>query len=194
MVRPIGCPRLRSVVWSLDAVITGKTSIIIALTFSASCSQRSIRVKLGLPLRRHEINLTKKSLSSGVYLFPLPCGTMCRGGLGDRDGGDGIRISAFGGGKRSSKTGVGAERLFCVVLPTLGGLGGLDFVEVHSLFFCFCFVADGAGDKLEAGDGEDSNFNIGFATIGFFVVTVVFCASASMHIAIQASKRSLCSR
>lgn len=61
------------------------------------------------------MNFKKNSLSSGVYLFPRPCGIILVGGLGERDGGWGILSSAFGAGKRSSYTGSGAVRLLMVL-------------------------------------------------------------------------------
>lgn len=46
------------------------------------------------------MNLIKYSLSSGVNLFPLPLwGTTFVGGVGEREGGSGILISIFGGGR-----------------------------------------------------------------------------------------------
>lgn len=57
-------------------------------------------------------------------MFPLPrCGITIVGGVGDREGGSGICISAFGAGNRSPKTGAGAVRLFIVLrrLPDGGG-------------------------------------------------------------------------
>lgn len=65
------------------------------------------------------MNLTKNSLSSWVYLFPLPCGIIFVGGLGERDGGSGILMSALGAGRRSPKIGDGAVRLFMVLLRLL---------------------------------------------------------------------------
>ena len=52
------------------------------------------------------------------------------GGLGEREGGSGILISAFGAGRRFPKTGAGAVRLFIVLLRLFDdcsiGKGGVD--------------------------------------------------------------------
>ena len=52
------------------------------------------------------------------------------GGLGEREGGSGILISAFGAGRRFPKTGAGAVRLFIVLLRLIDGCsigkGGVD--------------------------------------------------------------------
>ena len=54
------------------------------------------------------------------------------GGLGEREGGSGILISAFGAGKRFPKTGAGAVRLFIVLLRLFDdcsiGKGGVDWL------------------------------------------------------------------
>ncbi|KAI3622256.1 hypothetical protein WG66_015137, partial [Moniliophthora roreri] len=67
-----------------------------------------------------EMNLMKKSLSSGVNLLPRLLGTTFVGGVGERDGGSGIRISMLGGGSLELYIGASTVRLFMVLrLPLL---------------------------------------------------------------------------
>ena len=77
-----------------------------SLAFSASFSASSDFVKAGSHLRCHNMKSIKYFLSLAVYLFPLVPGTISVGGVGEREGGGGTFISACGGGKWASKTGV----------------------------------------------------------------------------------------
>ena len=77
-----------------------------------------------------------------MYLLPLPCGITFVGGLGEREGGSGILISAFGGGSRSLKTGSGTVRLFTVFLPVIAV-----YTDVEPLGeACFRFLLAGGAD------------------------------------------------
>lgn len=93
-------------------------------TLTAKSSHKSFRDNAGSSLRRKEMNLRKKSLSSDVNLFPRPlCDTTLVGGVGEREGGIGILISALGGGKLWSNAGVCVVRLLIVLRRRLGGIG-----------------------------------------------------------------------
>lgn len=107
-------------------------------------------VKVGSFLRLQPTNFMKNSRSSLVYLLPLPCGIMLVGGLGDRDGGSGIFMSALGAGRRFPKIGDGAVRLLMVLLRVAWEslISGGVAVEWLDLFCGRLF------DEVEA-DGRD---------------------------------------
>ena len=128
------------------------------------------------------------------------------GGLGEREGGSGILISAFGAGRRLPKTGAGAVRLFIVLRRLFEGCsigkGGVDW-----LVFLACLTG-GADIPTRAeilGDGsclkegflavpinielcplsEDAGFER--SSLGTEDLPLSFCK----HIVIHASMRSL---
>lgn len=116
------------------------------------------------------------------------------GGLGEREGGSGILISAFGAGKRLPKTGAGAVRLFIVLLRLFDGCssgkGGVDWLE-------FLGGLTGGADTPTRAEtlGDSSCLKEGFlavpiperSSLGTEDLSLSFCK----HIAIHASMRSL---
>lgn len=96
----------------------------------------------GSCFNRQEMNLRKNCRSSSVYLLPLPWGITFVGGLGERDGGSGILISAFGGGSRSLKTGSCTVRLFTVLRPVVVGYTDVEGDGET----CFRFLMVGGAD------------------------------------------------